>query len=88
MKSILLGTDEKTDKAVTLPVSAFDTHIHMPGATGKGKTTCLLTMLYQLLAGRSPYEGRTGQEVLEAVAKGPPSPLESAVAPELHKMTA
>jgi hypothetical protein len=39
-------------------------------------------VLYHLLAGRPPYEGQTGVEVLYALMDGPPPPLRS-VAPQL-----
>lgn len=47
--AIYLGRDKDTGKPVSIPTSAFSTHVHMPGATGKGKTTAILTMLCQLL---------------------------------------
>jgi len=49
MKSILLGYDLETKKPMELPVDCFRTHIHMPGATGKGKSTAIVTMMQQLL---------------------------------------
>lgn len=49
MGAILLGQDQNTGRPVHLPIDAFATHVHMPGATGKGKTTAVLTMLFQLL---------------------------------------
>ncbi|HEY4177777.1 MAG TPA: protein kinase [Kofleriaceae bacterium] len=36
-------------------------------------------ILYHLLAGRPPYEGRTGAAVLDAVIEGPPTPLAARV---------
>ncbi len=35
-------------------------------------------ILYELLSGRTPYQGRTGQQVLEEVRAGPPAPLRRA----------
>lgn len=49
MRAIYLGDDLKTGKPVYIPKSAFATHVHMPGATGKGKTTAILAMLHQFL---------------------------------------
>lgn len=46
---VLLGRDQDTGQPVYIPEQAFCTHVHMPGATGKGKTTALETMLFQLL---------------------------------------
>ncbi len=49
MRSVVLGRDRDTGEPVELPVSAFATHLHLPGATGKGKSTAILLMLKQLL---------------------------------------
>lgn len=49
MKNLYLGRDRDTNAPVELPVSAFSTHLHLPGATGKGKSTAILLMLKQLL---------------------------------------
>ena len=49
MNTLTLGRDRDTGEAVELPVSAFNTHVHMPGATGKGKSTAIFLMLKQLL---------------------------------------
>src|SRR5437773_12108986 len=48
MKSVQLGIDRETGELVDIPFDAFDTHIHMPGATGKGKSSAFLTLLFQL----------------------------------------
>lgn len=49
MKTITLGRDRDTGDRVELPVAAFATHLHVPGATGKGKSTAVFGMLKQLL---------------------------------------
>ena len=49
MKSILLGHDIETDGDVRIPKSAFATHFHLIGGTGKGKTTAIHTLLRPLL---------------------------------------
>ena len=49
MKTLLLGRDQESGKPVEIPVDAFRTHVHMPGATGKGKSTAILTLLQPLL---------------------------------------
>lgn len=49
MRTIHLGVDFDSQQNVNFPVDAFTTHIHMPGATGKGKSTAIVTMLQQLL---------------------------------------
>lgn len=46
---ITLGTDRKTGKKIYLPKNSFDTHWHLIGGTGKGKTTAIHTMLHGLL---------------------------------------
>jgi eukaryotic-like serine/threonine-protein kinase len=43
-------------------------------------------MLYQVLAGRSPYRGDTGPEILSKVLKGPPTPLSHISAEEGRPM--
>jgi hypothetical protein len=53
MKNVLLGHDLATGQPVHLPVAAWPRHLHLPGSTGVGKTTALLTLLYQLLC--DPY---------------------------------
>lgn len=56
MRSITLGRDRETGQVIELPVSAFATHLHVPGATGKGKSTAIFGMLKQLLLDwRSPH---------------------------------
>ena len=49
MRKILLGHERTTKQPVYIPKNAFRTHFHIPGGTGKGKTTAILAMLYQLL---------------------------------------
>ncbi|MFO0945625.1 MAG: type IV secretion system DNA-binding domain-containing protein [Planctomycetota bacterium] len=48
MRTVLLGTDS-FGHPVRIPKSAFSTHFHLIGGTGKGKTTALHTMLQSLL---------------------------------------
>lgn len=49
MKSITLGHDRKTNRPIYIPSKAFQTHLHLIGGTGKGKTTALHTILYPLM---------------------------------------
>ena len=49
MNSILFGHDSKTKSRVYFPTKALNTHLHMIGGTGKGKTTALHTLLHALL---------------------------------------
>jgi hypothetical protein len=49
MKYILLGQDVSTNRDVRIPRRAFDTHFHLIGGTGKGKTTAIHTILRWLL---------------------------------------
>lgn len=49
MKSVLLGHDKQSGTPVHIPKKAFDTHFHLIGGTGKGKTTALHTLLRPLL---------------------------------------
>lgn len=54
MRSILIGTDAATGADVRIPETAFATHFHLIGGTGKGKTTALHTMLQPLMT--NPFE--------------------------------
>ena len=49
MNSYLLGKKHGTQEPVRIPKSSFDTHWHLIGGTGKGKTTAIHTMLHGLL---------------------------------------
>lgn len=49
MKSYLLGIDQETNRRFYLPRDSFDTHWHLIGGTGKGKTTAIKTLLHQIL---------------------------------------
>jgi hypothetical protein len=49
MKSIFLGHDIDTAEEVAIPKTAFGTHFHLIGGTGKGKTTAIHTVLRPLL---------------------------------------
>jgi hypothetical protein len=50
MRTILLGHDAHSGEDVRIPESAFATHFHLIGGTGKGKTTAIHTMLQPLLS--------------------------------------
>lgn len=54
MRTILLGHDAATGESVRIPQSAFATHFHLIGGTGKGKTTAIHTMLQPLLS--NPFQ--------------------------------
>jgi hypothetical protein len=49
MRNILLGSNAQTNADIYIPSSAFPTHFHLIGGTGKGKTTAIHTMLQPLL---------------------------------------
>lgn len=49
MRSILLGHHSETGEPIRIPRSAFETHFHLIGGTGKGKTTAIHTLLKPLL---------------------------------------
>lgn len=49
MKSILLGHDRSTGTRLEIPTTVFQTHLHLIGGTGKGKTTAFHTILQPLL---------------------------------------
>ncbi|REK08651.1 MAG: hypothetical protein DWQ37_20145 [Planctomycetota bacterium] len=49
MRELYLGCDLKSGRRVYLPKRVLARHLHLPGATGTGKTTALLTLLRQLL---------------------------------------
>ena len=48
MKEVLLGTDRESGHKVYVPKKSFDTHWHLIGGTGKGKTTAIHTLLHGL----------------------------------------
>lgn len=48
MKEVLLGTDRETGQKIYVPKKSFDTHWHLIGGTGKGKTTAIHTLLHGL----------------------------------------
>lgn len=50
MSSLRLGTLVGTQKPFRFPLKAFETHVHLIGGTGKGKTTAIHTMLHPLLS--------------------------------------
>lgn len=49
MSDVFLGHVRKTGAEFALPKSAFETHLHLIGGTGKGKTTAIHTLLHPLL---------------------------------------
>lgn len=49
MNKLLLGRDRETGLPVHVPRSSFNTHWHIIGGTGKGKTTAITTLLHALL---------------------------------------
>lgn len=49
MIPLKLGRDLDTGESVYVPRTSFDTHWHMIGSTGAGKTTALLCLLFALL---------------------------------------
>lgn len=49
---LYLGKDADSGKSVYLPTEALQTHMHLLGGTGKGKTTVLLAILHQIFAAR------------------------------------
>ena len=49
MSSYLLGKKHGTQESLWIPKSSFDTHWHLIGGTGKGKTTAIHTKLHGLL---------------------------------------
>jgi len=49
MKSVLLGYEIPTGNPFRIPTKIFQTHLHLIGGTGKGKTTALHTMLHPLM---------------------------------------
>lgn len=51
---IRLGREIGTGRPVDLPPGSFRTHYHLIGATGKGKTTAIQTILQQLIL--DPFE--------------------------------
>ena len=53
MRTIQLGTGDD-GQTVRIPKSAFQTHFHLIGGTGKGKTTAIHTLLHQLMI--DPFE--------------------------------
>ncbi len=50
MKSLVLGNSLDDGRSVRIPSRAFDTHLHLLGGTGKGKTTAIHTILHPLLS--------------------------------------
>src|ERR1700733_13006253 len=49
MRHFTLGAFHGTKTPFRIPGSSFDTHWHLIGGTGKGKTTAIHTMLHGLL---------------------------------------
>jgi TraM recognition site of TraD and TraG len=48
MKNILLGFDHTNREAIRVPSDSFNTHWHLIGGTGKGKTTAIHRLLHKL----------------------------------------
>ncbi len=80
------GTDptlEHSDANLTREGAVMGTPSYMPPEQARGEVVderadvfALGAMLYTLLSGSSPYKGRSAQEVLARVLRGPPDPLE------------
>jgi hypothetical protein len=49
LPTVFLGRDRATGRKLYVPKKAFDTHWHLIGSTGKGKTTAIHTLLQPLL---------------------------------------
>lgn len=49
MRNIKLGKLHGSNRPFSIPLSSFDTHWHLIGGTGKGKTTAIHTLLHGLL---------------------------------------
>jgi WD40 repeat protein len=77
-----------TSGALTVVGSVMGTPIYMPPEQANGDPVderadvyALGAILYHVLAGAPPYTGRTAEEILAAVAAGPPAPI-ARVAPD------
>lgn len=46
--SVLLGYEHQTGQPFFLPQKSFQTHLHLMGGTGKGKTTAIEAILHQI----------------------------------------
>lgn len=51
MNDLLFAHQHGTRRPFRLPVRSFDTHYHLIGGTGKGKTTAIHTILHALILG-------------------------------------
>jgi len=49
MNNILLGHDATSNRPIHISRKSFDTHWHLIGGTGKGKTTAIISLLHKLL---------------------------------------
>jgi len=47
--NVYIGRDATTKSSVWMPIDCLRTHLHIPGGTGKGKTTFIEAILHQLL---------------------------------------
>ena len=56
MNGIHLGVDATTGRRIWLDRNHLATHMHLIGATGAGKTTALLRILFQLMIDTPPLE--------------------------------
>lgn len=54
MFPVEIGIDQATKKSLILPDALLETHLHLIGATGTGKTTAIQTLLRPLLRSTRP----------------------------------
>ena len=83
-----LTDDDRAESGITVAGHALGTPAYMAPEQARGEPTdaradvyALGAMLYHLLSGHPPYEGRSPKEVIARVTEAPPAPLEPA--PEL-----
>jgi tetratricopeptide (TPR) repeat protein/tRNA A-37 threonylcarbamoyl transferase component Bud32 len=75
---------------LTIHGSVIGTPMYLPPEQARGEEVdrtadvyAIGAILYELLANRRPYEGRTAKEVVAAVLEGPPPALGADIAPDL-----
>ena len=78
-----LATEEPANESDTRAGEVLGTPSYMPPEQAAGEAVdaradvyAIGAILYHLLAGKAPYHGRTGHEVIAAVRCGPPAPLD------------